>query len=44
MHLLMRDSVLLPTPAPVTADAVGARLLAELYAVSPPRGRCTCGR
>ena len=38
MHLLMRDSALLPTPAPVTADAAGARLLAELYAVSPPPG------
>lgn len=38
MHLLMRDSALLPAPAPVSDDAAGARLLAELYAVPVPAG------
>ena len=36
MHLLMREGVLLPAPAPVTADAEGARLVADLYAVTLP--------
>ncbi|MGP9539849.1 dihydrofolate reductase family protein [Brachybacterium sp. AOP43-C2-M15] len=36
MHLLLRDGDLLPAPVPVPADAEGARLLAEVYAVPPP--------
>lgn len=36
MHLLMSQGALLPAPAPVTADAEGARLLADLYRVVLP--------
>ena len=36
MHLLMRDGVLLSAPLPVSADAEGAGLVADLYAVTPP--------
>lgn len=39
MHLLMREGAVLPAPLPVTADAEGARLLADVYAVQlPPSG------